>query len=90
MAHSTIFHLLPFISLVNERKMAVFHRFFPFFSTDENGAKGRKNELNNVRKVNEIERKNKRKQRKRIEKYETEQGGIWELLTLQYLLLWRP
>ena len=42
--------------------------------------------MNNVRKVKKKERKNQRKQKKMIEKYESEQGGIWELLTLQDLL----
>ena len=46
--------------------------------------------MNKLGKVNEKERKNQRKQRKRIEKNETKQGIIWELLTLPELLLGVP
>ena len=46
--------------------------------------------MNNQRKVNEKERKNQRKQKKDIEKYETKQGGIWELMTLPVLLIGVP
>ena len=63
--------------------MAVFHQFFTISSTDENGPNGREIiDLNNPGKVKEKEkeRKKQRKQKKMIERYETKQGGIWELL----------
>ena len=89
--YSTIFHYLPFSHPVPFPKEAIFHQFFTISSTDENGPNGRiKNELNYPRKVNEKERKNQRKQKKMIEKYEREQGGIWELLTLPEFLFGVP
>ena len=81
LAHPTIFHYLPLSHPLTFPKEAIFHQFFTISSTAENGQNGREIiDLNNQRKVKEKERKNKRKQRKMIEKYETKQGGIWELL----------
>ena len=86
MVHSTIFHYLPFSHPVTFPKEAVFHRLFTFYSSAENGPNGREIiDLNNQRKVKEKERKNQGKQGKGIEKYETEWGGIWELLSLPEL-----
>ena len=58
-----------------------FSSIFHVFLRSQKWSNGREIiDLNNPRKVNEKERKNQRKQQKDIEKYETKQGGIWELL----------
>ena len=89
-----VFYHFPFLSTslpYQRAKNGCFSPVFHVLLICWKWIKSRKNDgMNNPGKVNEKERKNQRKQRKDIEKYETKQGIIWELLTLQDLLFGVP